>query len=205
MLVVGLTGGIGSGKSTAANYFSALGVPLLDADLIARELVAPGLPALARMVELFGPEILDKNGSLLRARLRERVFKDAALRKQLEAVLHPLIRAEMEARMARFDALYCVLCIPLLIETGQARQVDRVLVVDAPHYLQYRRVMAREGMSASEVAAIIRAQAPFRTRLARADDIIVNDRDEAHVGNQVTRLHGFYQHLARQGLPASVK
>ncbi|MEW6353864.1 MAG: dephospho-CoA kinase [Pseudomonadota bacterium] len=196
MLVIGLTGGIGSGKSTVAQCFARLGAPVIDADVIARELVEPGKPALARIVETFGAGVLNQDGSLNRARLRSIVFSDVARRRQLEAILHPLIQKEMEARVVQLSAPYCVLCIPLLLETGQARRVQRILVVDAPHYLQYRRVMARDGLSAAEVAAVLRAQMRFRERLARADDIIVNDRDVAHVQRQVERLHRLYGELA---------
>lgn len=192
---VGLTGGIGSGKSSAARYFAELGAPVVDADVIARELVTPGQPALARIVEIFGAAILNADGTLDRARLRGIVFEDTARRKQLEAILHPLIRGEMEARVARLSAPYCILCIPLLLETDAAR-VDRILVVDAPHYLQYLRTMTRDGLSAREVAAVLRAQIGFRERLARADAVIVNDRDQAHLRAQVEQLHRCYQQEA---------
>lgn len=195
MLKVGLTGGIGSGKSSAARYFAELGAPVVDADVIARELVAPGQPALAHIVKVFGSEILNPDGTLDRARLRGIVFEDTARRKQLEAILHPLIREEMEARVARLSAPYCILCIPLLLETDAAR-VDRILVVDAPHYLQYLRTMTRDGLSAREVAAVLRAQIGFRERLARADAVIVNDRDQAHLRAQVEQLHRRYQQEA---------
>jgi dephospho-CoA kinase len=155
-----------------------------------------------RIAEVFGPDILTGNGILDRARLRSLIFSDAAQRAHLEAILHPLIREEMEARTEKLSGLYCVLCIPLLLETGQAHRVDRVLVIDAPHYLQYRRVMMRDGISALEVAAILRAQVDFRQRLARADDIISNDQDLPHLQRQVERLHPFYLGLATQGLPA---
>lgn len=195
MLKVGLTGGIGSGKSSAARYFAELGAPVVDADVIARELVAPGQPALAHIVKVFGSEILNPDGTLDRARLRGIVFEDTARRKQLEAILHPLIREEMEARVARLSAPYCIVCIPLLLETDAAR-VDRILVVDAPHYLQYLRTMTRDGLSAREVAAVLRAQIGFRERLARADAVIVNDRDQAHLRAQVEQLHRRYQQEA---------
>lgn len=198
MYRVGLTGGIGCGKTTVAGYFGALGVPVIDADDIARELVEPGTPALARIVELFGAEVLGPDGRLDRAALRRCVFADSTRRTQLEALLHPLIRAEMQARVARLDAPYCVLSIPLLVETGQAGGVERVLVVDAPNALQYRRVMAR-GLSAGEAAAILRAQAGWRTRLAAAHDVIVNDRELDHVKNRVRMLHEHYLALARAG------
>lgn len=205
MLRIGLTGGIGSGKSAVAGYFANLGVPVIEADAIARELVMPGTPALARIVEIFGPDIITGSGVLDRVRLRSLIFSDAAQRARLEAILHPLIRDEMEARIEKLSGPYCVLSIPLLLETGQAQRVDRVLVVDTPHYLQYRRVMARDGIKAMEVAAILRAQIDFRKRLRRADDVITNDRDLPHLQWQVERLHPYYQKLTMQGLPAPAK
>jgi len=202
MLKVGLTGGIGSGKSTVAACFAELGAPVIDADAIARELVAPGMPALQDIAESFGPGILENDGALKRARLRSLIFSDAAQRARLEAILHPLIRREMEARVAKLTHPYCIFSIPLLLETQQAHRVDRVLVVDTPHYLQYRRVMERDHSSAAEVAAILRAQIGFRERLARADDIITNDNDLAHLQRQVGKLHQCYQRRATEGLPA---
>jgi dephospho-CoA kinase len=202
MLRVGLTGGIGSGKSVIAECFANLGVPVIEADAIARELVMPGMPALTRIVEEFGPAILTHDGTLNRTRLRSLIFSDAAQRKHLEAILHPLIREGMEAQVGKLSGPYCVLCIPLLLEIDQAQRVDRVLVVDTPHYLQYRRVMTRDGVDAMEVAAILRAQIDFRERLARADDIITNDQDLPYLQRQVERLHPYYQGMATQGLPA---
>jgi len=202
VLSIGLTGGIGSGKSSVAQCFAALGVPVIDADAIARELVVPGSPALARIVEWFGADVLTGDGSLDRTRLRRVIFNDKSRRAQLEAILHPLIRREMEQRRAQLDTPYCILAIPLLLEAKATAQVQRILVVDAPHYLQYRRVMARDGMGAGEVAAIIRAQIPFRERLARADDIIVNDKGLIDLQPEVERLHHYYQKLAAAGLPA---
>jgi len=202
MLKVGLTGGIGSGKSTVAACFAELGAPVIDADAIARELVAPGMPALQEIAESFGPGILENDGALKRAQLRSLIFSDAAQRARLEAILHPLIRREMEARAAKLTHPYCILCIPLLLETQQGHRVDRILVVDTPHYLQYRRVMERDHSSVAEVAAILRTQIGFRERLARADDIITNDHDLAHLQRQVSELHQCYQRRAAEGLPA---
>jgi len=192
---VGLTGGIGSGKSTVAGLFAKLGTPVLDADVIARELVIPGTSALARIVEAFGADILTAQGTLDRPRLRRIIFSDPARRKALEAILHPPIRAAMRERVAKLAGPYCVLCIPLLLETGQETEVDRILVVDTPHSLQYRRVMARDGLSAAEAAAILRAQIGWRERLARADDVIVNDKGFAELERRVSELDRLYRNL----------
>lgn len=205
MLKVGLTGGIGSGKSEVSICFAGHGVPVIDADVIARELAAPGQPALAQIVEAFGSAILNSDGTLDRARLRRLVFSDAARRKQLEEILHPFIRREMQYRAEKLAAPYCILSVPLLLECGQRDWVDRVLVVHAPHYLQYRRTMARDGMSAAEVASVIRAQIDYRARLASADDLIVNDKALADLRWRVYELHGLYQKLATEHLPAPGK
>lgn len=199
MLKIGLTGGIGSGKSTVADYFAELGVPVIDADKIARELVEPGQPALAAIVKIFGRGMLDSNGRLDRARLRALVFDDIDRRKQLEAILHPLIRAGMRARAAALDASgvpYCILCIPLLLETGQTDLADRILVVDVPETLQYQRVRARDGLPDAQIAAIIAAQAGREQRLAAADDVIVNEGDLADVRRRVMEMHRRYLALA---------
>ena len=202
---IGLTGGIGSGKSTVAGLFAKLGVPVLDADVIARELVVPGAAALARIVEAFGADILTAEGVLDRPRLRRIIFSDPVRRKTLEGILHPLIRAAMRERVAQLAGPYGVLCIPLLLETGQQGEVDRILVVDTPHSLQYRRVMARDGLSAGEAAAMLRAQIGWRERLARADDVIVNDKGLAELERRVSELDGLYKKLAAMGLPARAK
>ncbi|MFP5344755.1 MAG: dephospho-CoA kinase [Gammaproteobacteria bacterium] len=196
MFIVGLTGGIGAGKSTVLELFQALGVPVLDADAIARELVEKGKPALTRLVQEFGREILDKDGALNRARLRAMVFSDAARRRQLEALLHPLIREEMQARLKQLKAPYCIVCIPLLVETGQTAGVQRVVVVDAPDDLRRRRVMARDGLSAVEFNAILAAQSSREERLAAADVVIVNDGGRDALKQRVDELHRHYLQLA---------
>lgn len=197
MLIVGLTGGIGSGKSTVAERFAARDVPVIDADVIAREVVEPGTPGLARIVEAFGRDILDENGRLDRSRLGARVFQDPESRKRLEAILHPLIRAEMQRRITHITAPYCVLVIPLLIETGQTDLVHRVLVVDTPRELQYRRVAARDNRPRAEIEAILDVQASREDRLAAAHDVIVNDADLDALDRQVARLHQRYLELSR--------
>ena len=200
MLKIGLTGGIGSGKTTVANYFAALGVPVIDADQIARELVAPGQPALQAIVDAFGSAVLDSAGHLDRTRLRAMVFgadAHAGPRQLLESILHPLIRTEMQRRAQAMTAPYGLLAIPLLVEGGQTDLVERILVVDAPEALQYQRVRQRDNaLPAEEITAILRAQASRQQRLAVADDIIVNDGDLEKLHQQVLILHQFYQRLA---------
>ena len=195
-LRIGLTGGIGSGKSTVSGRFAGLGVPVIDADEIARELVAPGAPGLAPVVAAFGTGILDEAGLLDRARLRRIVFADPARRRELEAILHPLVRQEIQRRVLEISAPYCIVAIPLLVETGQADLVDRVLVVDAPEALQRSRLAARAGWTEDDVEAAIRSQAPREARLRAADDVIVNDADLTALRQAVERLHARYLTLS---------
>ncbi len=196
MLVVGLTGGIGSGKSTVAERFAARGVPVIDMDAIARELTAPGRPALDEIAAAFGPDILEPGGGLDRAALRRKIFADPGARRRLEAILHPRIRAEVERRLRELDVPYAVVVIPLLVESGQRDLVDRVLVVDAPEDLQVRRAMARDGIGADEARAVLAAQAGRRERLAAADDVIANDGGLDALDRAVAALHRHYLDLA---------
>ena len=199
-LRIGLTGGIGSGKSKVAEIFASLGVPVIDADLVAREVVEPGTPALAEVAAAFGPGVLGPDGRLDRARLRTRIFADDTARTRLEAILHPRIRARMEALARAADAEYCLLVIPLLVERGQRKLVDRVLVVDAPEPLQVERVCARDGVTPEAARAIIRTQAPRAVRLAAADDVVRNTGAEARLRREVEALHHRYRRLAQAGL-----
>ena len=202
-LVVGLTGGIGSGKTTVANLFSQVGVPVIDADELARELVAPGQPAFEEIVSEFGRDLLSASGTLDRSRLRALVFRNATKRKRLEAILHPRIRCEMERRLSATEASYCLLVIPLLFETDQVELVDRVLVVDALREQQIRRTQARDGVTRKSVEGILRAQLGRPARLARAHDIIRNDSDLAHLGQQVQALHERYLERSGGDLPGT--
>jgi dephospho-CoA kinase len=196
--VVGLTGGIGSGKSRAADAFAALGASVVDTDAIARELTARGGAALAAIVEAFGREALDADGAMDRLRMRERVFRDAVARQRLEAILHPMIRAESQRRIARASAPYVVHVVPLLVESpGYRERVQRVLVVDCPEELQIERVRSRSGLAAAEVRRIIATQVPRAQRLAAADDVLDNSGDAAALEAQVARLHRRYLELAR--------
>ncbi|HHJ16424.1 MAG TPA: dephospho-CoA kinase [Gammaproteobacteria bacterium] len=195
-LRIGLTGGIGSGKSEASRHFASLGATVIDTDIIARELVEPGQPALAKIVETFGDDMLDADGHLDRARLRDRVFADSAQRAQLEAILHPSIRARAIALSEQAAGPYCVLVIPLLAETGADYPLDRVLVIDTPVSLQRERIAARDGLSAADIEAVLASQASRAQRLAIADDIIVNDAGRARLRSEIERLHDRYSALA---------
>jgi dephospho-CoA kinase len=195
---VGLTGGIASGKSTVGRLFAALGIPVIDSDAIAREVVAPGSPLLGELVRAYGDGVLSADGSLDRARLRSLVFQDADARRRLESLTHPAIRAEMEARSRAARGPYQILMIPLLVEGGGRDRVDRVLVVDASEATQLRRLQARDGAPEAEARAMIAAQATRAARLAAADDVITNEGDVADLRREVERLHGVYLDLAAQ-------
>jgi dephospho-CoA kinase len=197
MLVVGLTGGIGSGKSTVATSFAALGVPVVDADTIVRELVTPGEPAFREIVAAFGDDVIAPDGALDRARLRRIMLADAERRRRLEEILHPRVRAEIRRHVAALDAPYCILSVPLLIESGRDRYpIDRLLVVDCPEPLQRSRVAARDRWSPAEIDAMIAAQTTRERRLQAADDVLVNDRDLDALESQVQALHRRYLALS---------
>ncbi|KHL70891.1 MULTISPECIES: dephospho-CoA kinase [Pseudomonas] len=198
--ILGLTGGIGSGKSAAAAHFIQLGIDLVNADQAARWVVEPGRPALAQIAEHFGADILQADGSLDRAALRARIFQDAGERRWLERLLHPLIRQEIIEVLARATSPYAILESPLLIESGQSQLCQRVLVIDVPEAVQISRTVSRDGNDEAQVRAIMAAQASREERLAKADDVIVNDRDLAWLQQEVERLHRFYLTL-RGGQP----
>src|ERR1700741_39950 len=193
---VGLTGGIASGKSTAAKFFGALGVPILDSDQIARDVVEPGQPPLERLVERFGPKILTADGHLDRPAPPENVFSHPQARADLEALTPPAIGAAMEARSAAAGGPYQILVIPLLVEKNLAAHVDRGLVVDCEEQLQIRRLRDRDGSTPQQVQAILKAQVPRAARLKAADDVIHNDTDMSAVPDQVAALHTRYLELA---------
>ena len=196
MLVIALTGGIGSGKSTVADLFAELGVPIIDADLVAREVVQPGQPALAEISSAFGPEVLDGSGRLRRDLLRELVFSNPAGRRTLESILHPRIREIMQRRLADLTAPYAILVIPLLLETGQQSLGDRTLVVDLPESLQIERVRQRDRLDDARIKSILAAQCGRATRLKAADDLIDNGGDSAGLRDKVEKLHRQYLALA---------
>ena len=197
MLVVGLTGGIGSGKSTVADRFAALGVPVIDTDVIARRLAEPGGEALPEIRAAFGESVMQPDGGLDRPALRSRVFSDADARRRLEAILHPRVRRSVGQALDDLKAPYALVVIPLLVETGGYRDVlDRVLVIDCPEALQVERVMARSGLSHDEVGAILAAQATRAERLAVADDVLENTVEPSALGAAVDALHARYLALA---------
>ena len=193
---VGLTGGVASGKSTAAQYFTALGVPVLDSDQIARDVVEPGQPPLERLVERFGRSILTPDGHLDRPALRNIVFSDPKARADLEALTHPAIGAAMEAQSAAAGGPYQILVIPLLVEKNLRSHVDRVLVVDCDEALQLRRLRERDGSTSEHARAILDAQVSRAVRLKAADDVITNDSGLSAVRDQVAALHARYLKLA---------
>jgi len=197
--VLGLTGGIGSGKSAAAERFAELGVHVVDADQVARSVVEPGGAALAQIVDRFGVPILASSGELNRAALRERIFTSVEDRRWLERLLHPLIRQEIWASLSRAESPYAVLVSPLLVESRQHEQVDRVLVIDVPEDLQLQRVLARDQVSEDQVRAILAAQARREDRLRHANDVLVNDRDLSWLRQEVDRLHDRYLQLRGAG------
>ncbi len=194
--IVGLTGGIGSGKTAVSDHFAELGIKVVDADVCARTVVEKGKPALKQIVEHFGAEVLDQNGNLDRAHLRQHVFSDEAARKWLEALLHPLIFEEMWAQLQNANSPYAILVSPLLVESGQTAICQRVLVVDVPEDIQLARTMSRDANSAEQVKAIMATQASREQRLAKADDVIINDADLAALHGKVKQLHQNYLQLA---------
>lgn len=198
--ILGLTGGIGSGKSAAAQHFIDLGVHLVDADNAARWVVEPGRPALAKIVEHFGAQVLQANGELDRSALRGLIFQDPEQRRWLETLLHPLIGQEIISYLARAESPYAILVSPLLVESGQYKMTQRVLVIDAPEQLQIQRTMQRDSTGEEQVQAILKAQASREQRLSHADDVLINDRDPAWLKSEVERLHHFYLTL-RGGQP----
>lgn len=195
--IVGLTGGIGSGKSAAASLFEQLGAAVVDTDAIAHELTAPGGAAIDPIRTAFGDEVIDARGALDRAAMRRKVFSDSRAKARLEAILHPMIRAEADRRSAESRAPYVVLVVPLLVESGSYRsRVHRVAVVDCPEEIQVARVMSRSGLSAEEAAAIMATQVDREARLAVADDVIDNGGELTALRPQVEALHRRYLEMA---------
>ncbi len=196
MLVIGLTGGIGSGKTTVAEFFQEQGVEIIDSDLIAREVVAPRTPCLAAIRDHFGDDILLPDGSLNRKRLREIIFADAEAKRWLEALLHPVIRQRTREKIDAARGPYVILAIPLLLETRDRQRVDRILVVDVPREQQIARTLARDQVARSQLESTLAAQVTREKRLASTDDVIDNSATPAHTKAQVLRLHDTYLKLA---------
>ncbi|MFQ3237499.1 MAG: dephospho-CoA kinase [Paraglaciecola sp.] len=194
--VVGLSGGIGSGKTTISNMFAKLGVQIIDADVIARQVVQPKSPALESIIDRFGPELLDDDGNLDRRKLRDIVFSQPQAKKWLNALLHPLIRQQMQQQTDQAKSIYCILSVPLLVENKSYKNVDRVVIVDVPENLQLKRSISRDGASEAQINAILASQATRQQRIEVADDVIDNSGDEEALLAQVNRLHKRYVHMA---------
>lgn len=195
MLIIGLTGGIGSGKTTVADMFAELGVDIIDTDIIARDLVQPDKPAFKKITEHFGHHIVDSDGQLNRQKLSEVTFNNEKERKALESILHPSIEKEMLMQISKINKPYCIAVIPLLFETGQQQRVDRILVVDCETDDQLQRVQNRDNRSTQQILSIINAQVSRNTRLSAADDIIENSGDMKNLHNKVDKLHKKYLEL----------
>lgn len=194
MQIIGLTGGIGSGKSTAARYFSELGIDVIDADVIAHALTTKNTPTLKKISEHFGSNILDPQGELRRDALRTIIFSNADERLWLENLLHPLILEEMFSRAKKATSAYCVLVIPLLLEKNI--KTDRVLVIDCPTNIQIDRIRARDSLNMNQIDAMLQTQLSREQRLAQADDIIHNESTLAELHTQVQKMHTKYLQLA---------
>lgn len=198
MFVVGITGGIGSGKSAVSDRFKRLGIKVVDADVASREVVKPGQPALLAISQHFGSDVIQADGSLDRARLRALVFADPRERVWLERLLHPLINEYLRQELASATSPYAILVSPLMMETGQSRFTHRMLVVDVPEEVQLARTMARDSNNEAQVKAIMAAQASRESRLATADDVIQNDAGFEALDAAVKQLHERYLELAKE-------
>jgi dephospho-CoA kinase len=194
--VVGVSGGIGSGKTTVTNIFSRLGVEVVDADVIAREVVSVGTPGLNAIVKKFGQQIVSESGELNRSSLRQLVFSQPELKEWLNRLLHPLIREQMQQQTQSAKSVYCILSVPLLVENNLIKSVDRVLIVDVSEATQLQRTIRRDNSNEQQISAIMRAQASREQRLAVADDVVLNEGSPIELLEKVTELHQFYLKLA---------
>jgi dephospho-CoA kinase len=201
--IVGLTGGIGSGKSVVCDRFAQRGILIVDADIVAREVVEPGCEALKIIQAHFGQHILEPDGALNRSKLREIIFTDPAEKKWLESFLHPLINTEIRRKLSQAQSDYAILASPLLLETQQFHLVDRILVIDASEQLQIERASHRDKSSDTQIKAIMQTQLSRQERCARADDIIQNHGDIGELGDQVEKLHQLYLELAQSTAPTN--
>jgi dephospho-CoA kinase len=196
--VVGISGGIGSGKTTVTDLFAKLAVEVIDADVIAREVVEPGTPALKAIVDKFGQSVLDDSGHLDRAKLRTLVFNDTEIKNWLNQLLHPAIRQQMLLQTQNAQSAYCLLSVPLLVENKLYEQVDSVVIVDVDERIQLQRTVLRDKSNEQQIRAIMNAQATRQQRLAVADDVIDNNGKTEDLVEQVTKLHHHYLQLAQQ-------
>jgi dephospho-CoA kinase len=196
VFVIGVTGGIGSGKTAATDHFASLGIEVVDADLASRTIVETGKPALAEIAKHYGDAILNVDGTLNRAELRQRIFADSDERRWLEGLTHPLIRKEIQQGLSAARSPYVILSSPLLIESGQSQLCSRILLIDVSETLQLSRTVARDNNSKEQVAAIIAAQASRTQRLEKADDVIVNDQSLVELHSNIEQLHKNYLKLA---------
>ena len=201
MFVVALTGGIASGKTAVSNLFANLGIPVIDTDLIAHQIVQPGEPALKKIRKVFGQEFLDKEGRLKRRKMREAIFADPLLKTRLENILHPAIADEALRLVSVQKGPWCLLVVPLLAESGRYDWIDRIVVVDIEETVQIKRVMARDDISKTQALAIQQAQASRQVRLALADDVIDNNGSLEQLETQVAQLHKKYSTLAQANQP----
>ncbi len=195
VLKIGLTGGIGSGKSTACEIFSQLGVPIIDADIVARKVVQAGMPALQLIKEKFGEDIITKDGLLDREKTRDQIFTNEIDRKKLENILHPVIYERIVHETDNIDSSYCIISIPLLLETEALEIIDRVLIIDVSEKLQLSRASVRDNASLNNIERIIRTQISRDNRLTAADDIINNEGDIENLRRQIHDLHEFYKSI----------
>ncbi len=195
-LCIGVTGGIGSGKTSVTDIFSEYGVPIIDADAISHEVVQAGQPSLLAIAEAFGADVIDSDGQLRRAHLRNLIFDDCSARNKLEMIIHPLVHNEIKSRVSLVTFPYCIISSPLLLESRTAHDVDRILVVDAPKALQVERASRRDNSGKSDIEKIVNSQISRKERLKAADDIIVNDSDFSCLRSQVESLHQKYLEIA---------
>ena len=198
MMIIGLTGGIGSGKSTVAKLFSDLGVPIIDTDVIAREVVEPGQPAYESIIQQFGEHILNKDRTLDRATLKKRILDDDNERTVLENILHPIIFDTVKSELALLNTHYCIVVIPLLVENNRYNMLDRILVIDTPVELQATRINQRDKLDPQSIEKLIAIQATREERLKVASDVITNDKGREALQTKVRQLHDKYMNICNK-------